>query len=462
MHGTRRLSMVLIPTILLIASLAAPPRVIAALIRDDFEYPELAEGDNLSGHGGGTGWYSSWGDGGAVTVLHSDLTYSRAGYVMTGGPGAGKACKTLGVDSLTRSFAASAVGTAWFSVLVENTPQNGGNDIVLGAPKFSPQAGIIEFGLDGDLHQAGRPFIFFRGDAAGELHGPPINVQPVNLLVGRIDIDYDAAGDDRVRLWVDPPDLLSGEAGLGPATIEHEGYDAWSSWSSIYVQLAAANCIDSLRIATNGTSLNRVLRPDCGDGGLSGGETCDDANDVDSDGCTSCQIDDGWICSGQPSACSLAFLCGDGRPDPGEECDDGNLVAGDGCEPGCTCTPGHACSTCTAELSACSADLSDTIVDLEQTRAELIVATADADGDGVRDPGDACPGTPAGLAVDQVGCSREQFCNHTDATTSRGARACRKADWQNDQPVMKPSEADCHVDRRGPGPLDDGCVSARP
>jgi len=61
----------------------------------------------------------------------------------------------------------------------------------------------------------------------------------------------------------------------------------------------------------------------CGDGFVDPpGESCDDGNAVDGDGCT--------------SAC-VAETCGDGlRNDGGiEECDDGGLASGDGCGPDC-------------------------------------------------------------------------------------------------------------------------------
>ncbi len=120
----------------------------------------------------------------------------------------------------------------------------------------------------------------------------------------------------------------------------------------------------------------------CGDGHVDTGEDCDDANEVNGDGCEndcthSCELDsdcdDGDVCSGVETcdaassyacvpgsfevdgtlcdadglsttrdiclggACGLSS-CGDGYPDTeeGEECDDGNLLDGDGCENDCT------------------------------------------------------------------------------------------------------------------------------
>jgi cysteine-rich repeat protein len=50
----------------------------------------------------------------------------------------------------------------------------------------------------------------------------------------------------------------------------------------------------------------------CGDGSVAGPEACDDGNTVDGDGCSSsCQIEPGFACTGQPSVCA---------PDQGETC----------------------------------------------------------------------------------------------------------------------------------------------
>ncbi len=70
--------------------------------------------------------------------------------------------------------------------------------------------------------------------------------------------------------------------------------------------------------------LNAIVRIPfncCGDGNVGGGETCDDANDDDTDDC--------------PSTCQTA-TCGDGFLQAGvEACDDGNNEDGDGCDASC-------------------------------------------------------------------------------------------------------------------------------
>jgi len=101
----------------------------------------------------------------------------------------------------------------------------------------------------------------------------------------------------------------------------------------------------------------------CGNGQLDPGEECDDANDVDGDGCDSnCTVtrcgngivtdgeecDDGnqVSCDGCSSDCVIeeAYVCGDGIVDPAcEECDDGNNLSCDGCSENCQYEVGYIC-----------------------------------------------------------------------------------------------------------------------
>lgn len=66
--------------------------------------------------------------------------------------------------------------------------------------------------------------------------------------------------------------------------------------------------------------------PLCGNGVIDDGEQCDDANDVNTDGCNNaCRVN---ITPGDPE-------CGNGFKEYGEECDDGNNRENDGCSPTC-------------------------------------------------------------------------------------------------------------------------------
>ena len=113
----------------------------------------------------------------------------------------------------------------------------------------------------------------------------------------------------------------------------------------------------------------------CGDGLIVGGETCDDGGTTSGDGCdSSCQIETGFDCLGEPSTCSE--VCGDGLIVGGEACDDTNTNPGDGCDAACQVESGYACS---GLPSTCSEVCGD----------GLIVGSETCD-DTNTNPGDGC------------------------------------------------------------------------
>lgn len=87
-----------------------------------------------------------------------------------------------------------------------------------------------------------------------------------------------------------------------------------------------------------------ALGPRCGDGIVQQdqGETCDDGNSIDGDGCSStCQIESGFTCSVQGLACQRIPVCGDGFISSGEVCDEGSAPASGGCTDNCTTQDPH-------------------------------------------------------------------------------------------------------------------------
>lgn len=85
----------------------------------------------------------------------------------------------------------------------------------------------------------------------------------------------------------------------------------------------------------------------CGDGVVSGAESCDDGNTTSGDGCSSiCRIETGYQCPTPGSPC-IAATCGNGVIEGAEQCDDGNLRPYDGCSPSCqrdfNCPVGSPC-----------------------------------------------------------------------------------------------------------------------
>lgn len=162
----------------------------------------------------------------------------------------------------------------------------------------------------------------------------------------------------------------------------------------------------------------------------------------------------------------------DGTPDDGDNCPavanpdqadrDVDLI-GDACDPFPDDRDNEQ-AQCEADLGQSKRDGKQTARKLERVRADLAAERADADGDGVRDATDDCPGTTIGAAVDAAGCSLAQFCGRVDATTSTGRKACKRSDWKNDEPLMNLlTEADCFVDA---GPTadsgDDRCIASVP
>jgi cysteine-rich repeat protein len=98
----------------------------------------------------------------------------------------------------------------------------------------------------------------------------------------------------------------------------------------------------------------------CGDGLIAGAETCDDGNTTNGDGCTStCNVQAGYTCIGQPSVCTPITICGDGIVAGTESCDDGNTTSGDGCTSTCSVESGF---VCVGSPSVCSVICGDGVI----------------------------------------------------------------------------------------------------
>lgn len=97
----------------------------------------------------------------------------------------------------------------------------------------------------------------------------------------------------------------------------------------------------------SGTCISNAV---CGDGITQAGESCDDGNLTNGDGCSAvCTVQSGYTCTGSPSVCNS--LCGDGVVTGTESCDDANNTPGDGCSATCSVESGF---TCIGSPSACT------------------------------------------------------------------------------------------------------------
>ncbi|HEY5958952.1 MAG TPA: DUF4215 domain-containing protein, partial [Polyangiaceae bacterium] len=128
----------------------------------------------------------------------------------------------------------------------------------------------------------------------------------------------------------------------------------------------------------------------CGNSKVDFGETCDDGNLTDGDGCSSACVHESsyYSCYAVGSVCrgSWQQSCGDGKRDFGEGCDDGNVVAGDGCNATCVIEAANKCDTAGA---ACAATL----------------VTPAVCGDGEVGPGEQCEDDDGATPVAGDGCS---------------------------------------------------------
>ena len=155
----------------------------------------------------------------------------------------------------------------------------------------------------------------------------------------------------------------------------------------------------------------------CGDGELTGEETCDDGNATPGDGCDgTCQLESGFICPVPGEPCESTLYCGDGLDGPDEACDDGNNESGDGCSADCTVVePGYSCPTsgpCTTAQGPCGNAMLDEGEECDDGQSPM------TSGDGCSadckvEPGYVCP-TPG------APCQPLEYCGDGVVNFTRG------------------------------------------
>ena len=154
-----------------------------------------------------------------------------------------------------------------------------------------------------------------------------------------------ARGYDTAGTPLGPPVLVASSNGVSVRTARTENGDFVNVTAGLTATIVSL-CTPGTSVCGDGTldplcercddgAANSDVAPDacrttcrparCGDGTVDTGETCDDGNRDDCDGCShDCQAE-------------VGLGCGDGVAYPacGETCDDGNVIVGDGCTPDC-------------------------------------------------------------------------------------------------------------------------------
>ncbi len=169
--------------------------------------------------------------------------------------------------------------------------------------------------------------------------------------------------------------------------------------------------------AAGGTGGSFNPHPNCGNGFLDVGESCDDRNFQGGDGCSSaCHLEPGWVCTPVGTACKAAE-CGDGFMVGLEECDDGNPDDGDGCSGECAIEEGWACDGGSCTRTVCGNGVVEGIEQCDDGNNELgdgcdtsckrepvcsNGVCVEVCGDGVKAPGEECDD---GNLRDGDGCS---------------------------------------------------------
>jgi len=149
----------------------------------------------------------------------------------------------------------------------------------------------------------------------------------------------------------------------------------------------------------------------CGDGLRSDGETCDDGNFHNGDGCSDhCSVESGFECAGEPSDCRS--ICGNGAIDAAESCDDGDLVEADGCSPDCTIERGWICS---GAPSVCVPDCGD----------GAVTGTEQCDDGAVNGRQESCCSDHCMFRARGSRCDDQQVCTAGDACNGSGR--CRSS-----------------------------------
>ncbi|MBI3784797.1 MAG: DUF4215 domain-containing protein [Deltaproteobacteria bacterium] len=157
----------------------------------------------------------------------------------------------------------------------------------------------------------------------------------------------------------------------------------------------------------------------CGDGALDPGESCDDGNVTNNDGCSNaCSTESGWACPTPGSPCTP--ICGDSLVKGSEQCDDGGTASGDGCSSTCQVETGYSCPPAGG---SCSAICGDGLVRFPESCDDLNTTSNDGCSSTCHiEAGYSCP-TPGSACVPVCGdglIKGSEQCDDGDTANGNG------------------------------------------
>ncbi len=250
----------------------------------------------------------------AAALIANDVDVDGPGLTLTSVSNPVNGTVALAAGTVTFTPAANYVGAASFDYTVTSGTQTDVGRVTLAVTAVNDAPIAVD-------------------DTASAQTGVTVQIPLATLLANDTDVDGPALSITSV-----------GNAQNATVTLTPTSVTFRSSLAFIGVATFDYVVSDGTLTDTGTVRVTVGALPICGDGVVSLPETCDDGLAAPGDGCSaSCLVENGWTCTGAPSACTP--ICGDTQTVGTEACDDGNAIDTDGCTT--ECTVGAVCNVAT-------------------------------------------------------------------------------------------------------------------